>query len=349
MAFEMQVFESGDGIAATDYGDAFLYRGDCLRVMRAMIDQGFSGQIDSVVCDPPYGIAFGGEVWDSPDTVAFRSEVWTLALQLLRPGGHLIAFSARRTFHHLAVAIERAGFEIRDQLLWLYGTGNPANQDVGKFIDKQLGAVRGVKRIPRSATGNTKARSQTRPNIELAKLRGFHETADSTPITAEAIRWDGWGNNLKPAHEPMVLARKPLAETSIARNVLAHGTGCINVDASRVPEGNRFPATVIVDGSADVADILGAASRYFYAAKASRAEKGATSHLTVKPLSLMRYLTRLVTPPGGVVLDPFCGSGTTLEAGVLEGFRPIGIELTPDYWPDVDARMRRAMGGSLAA
>ena len=172
-----------------------ILNGDCIEEMQKLIDDGV--QVDSVVTDPPYELGFMGRSWDSTG-IAFQKETWELAYKLLKPGGHLLAFSASRNYHRMAVAIEDVGFEIRDQMMWLYGSGFPKSMNVGKAFDKKLG------------------------NSE----------------------WEGWGTALKPAHEPIVMARKPLSEKSIVDNVLKHGTGAINIDECRV-EGNdaKYPDT----------------------------------------------------------------------------------------------------------
>mgnify|MGYP001478575738 CR=1 FL=1 len=172
-----------------------ILNGDCIEEMQKLIDDGV--QVDSVVTDPPYELGFMGRSWDSTG-IAFQKETWELAYKLLKPGGHLLAFSASRNYHRMAVAIEDVGFEIRDQMMWLYGSGFPKSMNVGKAFDKKLG------------------------NSE----------------------WEGWGTALKPAHEPIVMARKPLSEKSIVDNVLKHGTGAINIDECRI-EGNdaKYPDT----------------------------------------------------------------------------------------------------------
>jgi len=323
-----------------------LLNGDCIEEMQKLIDDGV--QVDSVVTDPPYHLqsivkrfgkegsapaqegtdgafsraskGFMGKEWDGGD-IAFRPETWELALKLLKPGGHLLAFSASRNYHRMAVAIEDAGFEIRDQLMWLYGSGFPKSHNLG----------------------------------------------------------DGWGTALKPAHEPIVMARKPLSEKSIADNILKHGTGGINIDGSRV-EGGRFPANVMHDGSEEVvsgfphtksgtlspdmnikestgwsggskADRVkntfigneGSAARFFYCPKVSKSERGEdNTHPTVKPQELMKYLCRLVTPKGGTLLDPFMGSGSTGMAAKDEGFKFIGIEREKEYFEIAEKRINAA-------
>lgn len=350
-------------------------QGDSLEVLRDIPDN----SVDSVVTDPPYELGFMGRSWDRSG-IAYRVELWAEVLRVLKPGGHLLAFGGTRTYHRMACAIEDAGFEIRDCIMWLYGTGFPKSVDVSLAIDKALGAVRRTIRVPLQEVGNPKSirgghgvPGGDRPWMQRARERGYHETASREPVTDEAARWQGWGTALKPAVEPIVLARKPLAERNLALNVMAWGTGALNIDGCRIgidggagvydtlagaePKG-RWPANVILDEVAaamldeqsgasvsrgGVGD-KGGASRFFYVPKASVAERTHggrvdNAHPTVKPLALMRYLVRLVTPPGGVVLDPFAGSGTTILAAVLEGFSAVGIEREAEYCEIIRQRM----------
>lgn len=374
-------------------------QGDALEVLRDIPDN----SVDSVVTDPPYELGFMGRSWDRSG-IAYRVEVWAEVLRVLKAGGHLLAFGGTRTYHRMACAIEDAGFEIRDCIMWLYGTGFPKSVDVSLAIDKALGAVRRTIRVPLQEVGNPKSirgghgvPGGDRPWMQRARERGYHETASREPVTDEAARWQGWGTALKPAVEPIVLARKPLAERNLALNVMAWGTGALNIDGCRIgldggagvydtlagaePKG-RWPANVILDevaaamldeqsgirqggarparrgpgtkgyrgwpnGTNDGVRIeyeSGGASRFFYVPKASVAERTHggrvdNAHPTVKPLALMRYLVRLVTPPGGVVLDPFAGSGTTILAAVLEGFSAVGIEREAEYSEIIRQRM----------
>lgn len=352
--------------------------GDCLELLRRMPDS----SVDSVVTDPPYGLSFMGKKWDY-DVPA--TEVWVECLRMLKPGGHLLSFAGTRTQHRMAVRIEDAGFEIRDMIAWVYGSGFPKSHNLG----------------------------------------GSHE---------------GWGTALKPALEPITVARKPFSST-VAANVIAHGTGALNIDRCRVTTGDdtarisngaikggnfaaggsapgpiagghsdgRWPANLIHDGSAEVVTLFpaqagaaapvtgneptangfsgavkysgmrervsgafhsdsGSAARFFYCAKTSRKDrnegllssdapavaKDATmrdcetaewstrngnSHPTVKPTDLMAYLLRLVTPPGGVALDPFMGSGSTGKAAMREGFQFIGCEIDEQYAAIARARI----------
>ena len=376
-----------------------LHHGDCLEVLRSLPDC----SVDSVVTDPPYGLSFMGKRWDY-DVPSV--EVWAECLRVLKPGGHLLAFAGTRTQHRMAVRIEDAGFEIRDMIAWVYGSGFPKSLDVSKAIDKAAGEDR-----PRVAGGQKGANA-------ILGARKCGEAISGEAISGEAQQWAGWGTALKPALEPITVARKPLIGT-VAENVLQHGTGAINVDGGRV--GERWPANFIHDGSEEVVGLFpdtksgkmgpwnnrttngspngiygkfdeehplsetygdsGSAARFFYCAKASKADRdegceklkersagecvdrvegsagmespragaGRTSgsrnhHPTVKPTDLMRYLCRLVTPPSGIVLDPFMGSGSTGKAAMLEGFAFVGIEREAEYIEIAKARIQSAVG-----
>ena len=347
-----------------------LRHGDCLDVLKTLADN----SVDAVVTDPPYGLSFMGKKWDYDVP---SEDVWRECLRVLKPGGHLLAFAGTRTQHRMAVRIEDAGFEIRDMIAWLYGSGFPKSLDVSKAIDKSLDVKREV--VGRSENwGASKAADGKAAYGDYAG--GWDITAPATPA---ARQWSGWGTALKPAMEPVTIARKPLIGT-VAENVLTHGTGAINVDGCRVHsddaqggtytikrfapgasvnrdgiwkqdveftgemKAGRWPANVIHDGSEEPVGLLGDAVRFFYCAKASKRDRGkGNNHPTVKPTDLMRYLVRLVTPPGGVVLDPFMGSGSTGKAAVLEGFGFIGIEREKQYIEIARARIeaaRPAMG-----
>ena len=340
-----------------------LHHGDCLQVLRSLPDC----SVDSIVTDPPYGLSFMGKRWDY-DVPSV--DVWVECLRVLKPGGHLLAFAGTRTQHRMAVRIEDAGFEIRDMIAWVYGSGFPKSLDVSKAIDKAAGAEREV--VGQRTTGIGTGNGST-------PIMGDGNRDITAPSTDAAKQWQGWGTALKPALEPITVARKPLIGT-VAENVLQHGTGAINVDGGRV-EGGRWPANFIHDGSEEATDLLGASARFFYCAKASKADRdegceklqersagecvdrvegsagmespragaGRTSgsrnhHPTVKPTDLMRYLCRLVTPPSGIVLDPFMGSGSTGKAAMLEGFAFVGIEREAEYIDIAKARIQSAVG-----
>jgi len=308
-----------------------LHHGDCLEVLRTMPD----ASVDAVVTDPPYGLAIMGKRWDY-DVPSV--EIWAECLRVLKPGGHLLAFAGTRTQHRMAVRIEDAGFEIRDMIAWVYGSGFPKSLDVSKAIDKAAGAEREVTKHH--------VQSSTRPNEHAgasAHITMPNSWDITAPATPEAQQWAGWGTALKPALEPITMARKPFPGT-VAANVLEHGTGAINIDAARV-NGKGFPSNFIHDGSDEPSALLGDAARFFYTAKATRAERQGVTHPTVKPLDLMAYLCRLVTPPGGTVLDPFMGSGTTIKAAISEGFQAIGIERDPAYFAMAEHRMDGAQLG----
>ena len=346
--------------------------------------------VDAVVTDPPYGLSFMGKKWDY-DVPSV--EIWEQCLRVLKPGGYLLAFAGTRTQHRMAVRIEDAGFEIRDMIAWMYGSGFPKSLNVSKGFDRQAGILKP------EFKGFTVAGSSHNPNIsKTIPTKGYVPPA---PVTDEAKQWQGWGTALKPAMEPITMARKPLKGT-VADNVQAYGTGAINIDGCRIetddclnggtmggvfgngmttvkkPIGTgRWPANVLHDSSQDVLRGMGEAARFFYTPKAckedrddgcemmeavhrangnkwtdqdyrvARGERPANAetgprqnfHPTVKPTDLMRYLCRMVTPPGGVVLDPFTGSGSTGRGAVLEGFRFIGCEMDADYIKIAKARI----------
>jgi DNA modification methylase len=497
--------------------NAIVYHGSNLDVLPTLADN----SVDAIVTDPPYELGFMGKSWDSSG-IAYSVELWQECLRVLKPGGHLLAFGGSRTWHRIAVAIEDAGFDVRDSIAWLYGSGFPKSLDISKAIDKsdagearrkrdlefvewmkttglkasQINEIIGKSDVgshylrldqPAVATAElfdklrpylpavpdyieqmvaertiesenfkkrevigqtTKARS-TSGNSALPTVGGetVYATWDETaPATEEAKKWQGWGTALKPAFEPIVVARKPLVGT-VAANVLLWGVGGLNIDGSRIgTEGGakyqensgytksepsalsayasspkvdglgRWPANIILDeytaglldeqapstgafakvksghsgksqgiygdyeqrgddGATFYGDGLGGASRFFYVAKASKRDRNEgldglepqrhadresadgvggdnprnrtnhakqNFHPTVKPTALMEYLVKLVTPPGGVVLDPFTGSGSTGKAALLNGFKFIGIELTAEYLPIIKGRLEFA-------
>ncbi|AVO25482.1 DNA methylase [Mycobacterium phage Kykar] len=358
--------------------------GDCRDILTELED----ASVDSIVTDPPYELAFMGKKWDNSG-IAFDVEMWEQCLRVLKPGGHLLAFGGSRTWHRLTVAIEDAGFEIRDSIAWLYGSGFPKSLDVSKAIDKAAGAEREVVGSKLDRPGYHLS-EPGKTNGVLGSGHGLHVDPDArlkasqitAPATDAAKRWSGWGTALKPSFEPIVVARKPLAGT-VAANVLEHGTGAINIDACRVNPGThvpggggfkggaasrhegwrrpshesgegteahtlgRWPTNVVLD-EVQAAE-LGEPQRFFpvfkYQAKAPTKERpkvDGMAHPTVKPLELMRWLVKLVTPSGGVVLDPFAGSGTTVEACLLEGFDCITIENEPEHIPLIEHRISRS-------
>ena len=465
--------------------------GSSAEVLKGYPDNHF----DSVVCDPPYGINFLGKNWDSNTG---DREVYEQCYRVLKPGGHLLAFSAARTYHHLAMTVETVGFEIRDQIMWIYGSGFPKSQDVGRQINKRNGTQLDNERYSDDMMilqtngkylHKTNGKEYTKyPDINGGEMAKVMEGASYGSIYCEVDNntneWTGWGTNLKPAHEPIVMGRKPISEKNIAKNCEKYGTGAINIDATRVAYADeqdintyldnlkgpaersksstgdstqmfdgqtgfkamkkeitsedakgRFPANVIHDGSPEVVSLFphstsgarkathklkgldtgeqravfgddevsgkynvqpftdapaesGSAARFFYCPKVSRKERhigfdpnsqgniiesevfgktpvcldcgktrnGSTkhdgcdpenigfqerrterssevgnNHPTVKPIELMKYLIKLVTPPNGHILDPFNGSGSTGCAAVELGYDYTGIELDPNY------------------
>jgi len=373
--------------------------------------------IDAIVSDPPYGLGFMGKEWDHGVP---GEPFWAEALRVAKPGAHLVAFGGSRTFHRLTCAIEDAGWEVRDCLMWIYGSGFPKSLNVSKAIDKAAGAKREV--IGESPWSNAKmdAGRGVSGLRQAGSFAGGYEAARvnvlvTAPATDAARQWSGWGTALKPAYEPIILARKPLRGT-VARNVQTFGTGAINVDGCRVgtfvnttPSGvdrrnatlaaagyrpgtyqmgattpaggiGRWPANVLLDEAAaslldeasgdtqsrvgrpraskapgdgygmthtgaEYAD-RGGASRFFYTSKASGKDRGreehGNDHPTVKPTDLMRWLCRLVTPPGGLILDPFMGSGSTGVAAVAEGFRFVGIDIEQHHVDIAERRLKNA-------
>ena len=212
-----------------------LINNDCIEAMKAMDDN----SIDSIVTDPPYELGFMGKSWDATG-IAFNVAVWSEALRVLKPGGHLIAFSGSRTYHRMAVAIEDAGFEIRDQIMWVYGSGFPKSHNISKGIDKAAGAEREVIGFDVSSKGIAPGANNYGGNG--TEYENGHDI--TAPATDAAKQWDGWGTALKPAHEPMVLARKPVVGT-VANNVLTYGVGGLNIDGSRVVSDDWDEKTVL--------------------------------------------------------------------------------------------------------
>jgi site-specific DNA-methyltransferase (adenine-specific) len=394
-------------------GAATVFHGSNLDVLPFMADN----SVDSIVTDPPYELGFMGKSWDSSG-IAYNVDLWRECLRVLKPGGHLLAFGGTRTWHRVAVAIEDAGFDVRDSIAWLYGSGFPKSHDISKGIDKAAGAEReviGTKKLSGNAAQSIKEKGGTyASNTNSIGVEAINVSI-TAPATDDAKKWAGWGTALKPAFEPVVVARKPLVGT-VAENVLAWGVGGLNIDASRIgtdsitintfdngakPFGDavgepyssrqiqgRWPANIILDeytaglldeqsgerkgmasqrnspntkiyGGNSLNDSAttfpefregyndtGGASRFFYVSKANKRDRNEgnvlNTHPTVKPTDLMRYLIKLVTPAGGIVLDPFAGSGSTGKAALLDGYQFIGIELTADYLPIIEERLRWA-------
>jgi len=409
-----------------------LLHGDCLEQMKTLDDN----SVDSIVSDPPYGISFMAKKWDY-DVPSV--EVWREAMRVLKPGGHALIACGTRTQHRMVVNIEDAGFEIRDVVSWIYGSGFPKSLNISKALDKAAGAEREVvgKRV---RMGDSKSYSSD--NTKSLKCTSEDVGDITAPATESAKQWDGWGTALKPACEFFTLCRKPLSEKTIAANVLKWGTGGINIDGCRVGtsgatkkvnteecreslgkygdglnggtvsklDAGRFPANLIHDGSQEVLELFpetktgsikphknegssfqaskeitgshkgdsGSAARFFYCPKASKKDRNEgceeledkvlamsnqakaelargnmhdgksgvntakirkNNHPTVKPTALMAYLCRLITPTGGVVLDPYMGSGSTGKAAVQEGFSFVGCELDKDYFDIATARV----------
>lgn len=385
-----------------------LFIGNNLEILPTLPDN----SIDSIVTDPPYELGFMGKKWDSSG-IAYSVELWQQCLRVLKPGGHLLAFSGSRTYHRMVVAIEDAGFEVRDMISWISNKTFPKSLNIGKAIDKAAGIEREVlrweKRPFKINNGPSKA-EYNQIHTNTMDSDGYGTTPITAPATDEAKQWEGWGTGLKPTVEPIVMARKPV-EGTIANNVLKYGTGGLNIDASRIGTelitttngkgfagsfeggvntngGNihegRWPANIILDEqAAELVDEqsgevkgnpgaqqttafrfmnettgkqalvqgnrkdTGGASRFFYVAKASKRDRNeglelANNHPTVKPTALMEYLVKLVTPPNGTVLDPFTGSGSTGKAAILQGFNFIGIEMTEEYVPIIEGRLKHA-------
>ena len=472
---------------------------DCLEGMKQLDDN----SIDAVITDPPYEINFMCKKWDSTG-IAYNIGVWKECYRILKPGGHLLSFGGSRTYHRMSCAVEDTGFEIRDMINWVYGSGFPKSLDISKAIDKRGGKTIGW-------FGEWLRKYRTEKGIsqkEICELGGFYDKVNhggmvtnwelgynlptveqfnriceilhlpfvkmeeaereivgkgtsgktaiwqeqggmgdfdlTIPSSSEAKEWDGWGTALKPAHEPIVLARKTLSEKTVAENVLRWGVGGLNIDECRIPldgEPNptgsakrvfksnqytddkiygdntttsnlgRFPANFIHDGSDEVMKLFpitesgamkhevegyegesitgfirgrsgpnnqrsdsGSASRFFYCAKASKEERNdglegmpmgeppasarskpaegrqnplgeprANFHPTVKPLSLMEYLVKLVTKEKQLVLDPFIGSGTTALACMITNRNFIGFEISKEYCDIAQRRIQSPM------
>lgn len=330
--------------------------------------------VDAIVCDPPYMTRVFKNGFDEPETSAAGDvRFWTLALRVLKPGGHLLAFGSARTYHRIAVAVEDAGFEIRGSLSWIYGNGHPKSHNISKQIDKMAG-------VEQTVVGRRRVINSKETLLGFSGLHWKHPEDGSNPMkdiditeatTDEAKYWDGWNAAIKQAHDPVIYARKPFRGT-LAANVLEHGTSALNVDGCRVDRGGgkaTWPVDVLLNHDREcvngmcvpacpVSEIKKqtaggkqhqlfpafAGPEFFYSGKCTRQEKEAGCglkhpHPMVKPISVMRWLCRLVTPPGGLVLDPFSGSGTTVIAANLEGFRAVGVERQAEYIQAARARV----------
>jgi site-specific DNA-methyltransferase (adenine-specific) len=374
-----------------------LHRGDCLSVLPTLEPE----SIDTCITDPPYGLKFMGKNWDNGVP---GKAYWEAVFNVLKPGGMCLAFGGTRTFHRLACAIEDAGFEIRDTIMWVYGTGFPKSHNISKGIDKAAGAEREVVGVRQYAGGHVQRSSEDKLSPPIGTFeRTQDKCIETAPATPDAQLWDGWGTALKPAWEPVLVAMKP-TDGTFANNALTHGVAGLNVDGGRVPgEGwsrpgsngvggcygdytndrprqntaGRFPANLIHDGSEEVVGLFpdskscnspskatpeskfrpgqgncqpqgpiypgdkGSAARFFYCAKASKKDRGeGNTHPTVKPLALMEYLCKLTsTPTGGIVLDPFAGSGSTGVACQNIGRDFIGCEIDSDYYEIAKGRL----------
>jgi DNA modification methylase len=384
-----------------------LYQGNCLEILPTLE----ANSVDTIITDPPYGLSFMGKEWDHGVP---GEPFWREALRVAKPGAILMAFGGSRTYHRLTCAIEDAGWEIRDCMMWLYGSGFPKSHDIGKGIDRAAGKKRevvgpGVFAARRPASRRVSDGGSPVGEAALHYGDGHNITAPATPL---AQQWHGWGTALKPAYEPIIVAQKPLDGT-YAQNAEKWGVAGLWIDGGRISTSDdlsggtyggtfsgsrnedgslckaigsgdkgRWPANLILDDESAAA--IGEPSRFFYTAKASRAErefgldelpmsirknpmrsangtgeknfvggfpdvKARNTHPTVKPLAVMRYLCRLTkTPTGGVVLDPFAGSGTTLMAALLEGRDAIGIELEQEYF-EIMRRRVEAVQAQIAA
>jgi site-specific DNA-methyltransferase (adenine-specific) len=388
-----------------------LEHGDMLAILPTL-----GQRFHAVVTDPPYGLNFMGRKWDKD--IAFQRDTWALVGSVMLPGAHLVAFAGTKGAHRMACAIEDAGFEIRDTLAWLYGSGFPKSHNVSKAMDRAAGAERevvGAHPAPAASLGANGIYGNAGKDAwrDTIKARSVSLTA---PATDAAREWEGWGTALKPAYEPIVLARWPMSAKTVAANLAEHRCGAINVDACRIgteggstiasgvdrlnaanaaqgyrpgtyqkglaeppaPNG-RWPANVVHDGSEEVLAAFpdsnvsgsaknggrsdarpvgmfgakaqgtlhndsGSAARFFYSAKADAGDRLASRHPTVKPVDLMRWLVRLVTPMGGHVLDPFAGSGTTGMACMAEGFDCTLIEREAEYAADIRRRIAHVSG-----
>ena len=335
---------------------ATIYHGDCIEVLRGLPDS----SVDSVVTDPPYELGFMGKRWDASG-IAYDADLWAEALRVLKPGGHLLAFGGTRTWHRLAVAVEDAGFEVRDSIAWLYGSGFPKSHNLqgtwqgwGTALKPAFEPVV-VARKPLTGTvaANVLEHGTGGLNIDGCRIGTDGGTAGATPGPSTGI----YGNGLNGAFSRPVagLGRWPanVVLDEDQADALDRQSGTLTSNGGRGPHliqttealnDNRVTYGDWNPVASQVYGDSGGASRFFYVAKAPARERpkvDGVAHPTVKPLTLMRWLCRLVTPPGGTVLEPFAGSGTTIEAAIMEGFRVVAVEREDDYLPLIAARLER--------
>lgn len=413
-----------------------IIQGDCLEKLKDIENN----SIDSIVTDPPYELGFMGKKWDNTG-IANNVKLWKECLRVLKPGGYLLSFGGTRTFHRMASAIEDAGFEVRDMIEWVYGSGFPKSLNIGKAVDKIAGEIGRkekftewmrstgvtageINKLTNSFMGSHYLTKKEQPAIPTAEIWSILRPHIKTEIpkwvdelveriererevigkdknwgqkgtvpvsgygefniTKGTSEWEGWGTALKPAHEPICMARKPLSEKSVAENCLKWGTGGLNIDESRIetkanlnggtyskgeqkgmemkskyrltgqfvqPSG-RFPANLIHDNSDEVQECFpNESERFFksiiYQAKSSKSERTAqgkiiNNHPTIKPVALMEYLIKMVTRKGGIVLDPFMGSGSTGVAARNNGYNFIGIEKEEEYFKIAQNRINES-------
>lgn len=284
-----------------------LHHGESSEILKQYPDNHF----DSIITDPPYGIDFLGKGWD-----AHTGEVnlYKECLRVLKPGGYILAFSSPRTYHKLATSIEEAGFEIRDQIMWIYTKSLPKSQDIGRQIQKRIG-VEEYKHNPNHRTKN--GNSLYQGGHQKSEIKG-----DIVCTSPDAKQWEGWGSSLKTCHEPIVMSRKPFKGT-LVDNIQEYKTGGLNINESKV--NGKYPSNIIGE--------LPEYQDWFFCPKVEMSEKKLhnNNHPCVKPIALMEYLIKLVTPSGGLVLDPFNGSGSTGCAAVKNGYRYVGCELDEKY------------------
>lgn len=315
-----------------------LRHGDCRTIMREYPDRHF----DAIITDPPYGIAFAGEKWDTVKPHGFQSwcESWaTEAMRVLKPGGYLLAFGAPRAYHRLAAGIEDAGFEMRDAMAWIRAAAKPAGMDLSSAFDRAAGVL--------THRAGRKVHIRPEDAHSATHMSSYLLATPGEPITDEARAWAGWGTGLKPLWEPIVVARRPL-EGRLIDNVRAHGTGAMNIRAGMEATRGMYPPNLLMGEEALAAAVEQGAPDHVWpvfryqprAPKSERPVVDGVQHVTVKPLELMRYLIRLVVRPGSLILEPFSGSGTTLQAAAMEGVRAIGCELDDRYIPLILERFR---------